>query len=82
MSTCPASWKSEASISGGLIRGASLRALAWAEQRKEPLSTPIALAALARELEKNDRSPAEVFVEPYVHQVNALLKGAGASLWD
>ncbi len=62
-------------ISGGLIRGAALRALAWAEGEGRPLDTPVCLAALARELEKNDRSSSEVFVEPYREAVQALLKG-------
>lgn len=66
-------------ISGGLVRGAALRALAWAEGEGRPLDTPVCLAALARELEKNDRSSAEVFVEPYKETVLALLKGETAS---
>jgi SpoVK/Ycf46/Vps4 family AAA+-type ATPase len=66
-------------ISGGLVRGAAMRALAWAEGEGRPLDTPICMAALARELEKNDRSSAEVFVEPYKETVLALLKGETAS---
>lgn len=69
-------------ISGGLIRGAALRALAWAEERQEALNTPIVLAALARELEKNDRSASETFIGPHRERVVALLRGPGASLWD
>lgn len=70
------------SISGGLIRGAALRARAWAEALRQPLSMPVVLAALARELEKNDRSPSEVFLEPYRVEVLALLRGREASAWD
>ncbi len=70
------------SVSGGLIRGAALRARAWSEALGHGLTMPVVLAALARELEKNDRSPAEVFFEPYRGEVLALLRGREASAWD
>ncbi len=60
-------------ISGGLIRGASIRAAAWADGLGRPLTTPIVLASLSRELGKSDRSTAEVMVEPYRDEVKALL---------
>jgi len=62
-------------ISGGLIRGASIRATAWAQGLQQALSTPIVLASLARELAKADRSTAEVMVEPYRREVEELLGG-------
>lgn len=62
-------------ISGGLIRGAAIRATAWAKGLEMPLSTPIVLASLARELGKADRSTAEVMVEPYRREVQRLLGG-------
>lgn len=63
-------------ISGGLIRGAALRARSWSEGMSAPLSTPHVLAALGRELEKSDRASHEVFVEPYVAEVRVLMRGA------
>jgi len=69
-------------ISGGLVRGASLRALAWAEIEGRPPHTALVLAALARELEKNDRSSNEALVEPYRAEVQALLRGHAGSAWD
>jgi ATP-dependent 26S proteasome regulatory subunit len=65
-------------VSGGPIRGAALRARAWASGLHEPLSTPIVLASLGRELEKSDRSSKEVMVEPYGERVSLLLKGSTA----
>ena len=62
-------------ISGGLIRGASIRATAWAQGMQRSLNTPIVLASLARELAKADRSTAEVMVEPYRKEVEDLLGG-------
>jgi len=62
-------------ISGGLIRGAAVRARSWALGLDEPLSTPLALAALGRELEKSDRASSEVFVEPHSGRVRELLRG-------
>ena len=62
-------------ISGGLIKGASIRAKAWALGLDKKLSTPFVLASLARELEKNNRSTNEVFVREYRPIVEALLEG-------
>jgi SpoVK/Ycf46/Vps4 family AAA+-type ATPase len=62
-------------ISGGLIRGASIRANAWATGVNKPLSTPYVLASLARELEKNNRSINEVYIQPYRDAVAELLEG-------
>jgi len=64
-------------ISGGLIRGAAIRAAAWASGMQSPLTTPIVLASLARELSKADRSTSEVMVEPYREEVEKLLDGEG-----
>jgi SpoVK/Ycf46/Vps4 family AAA+-type ATPase len=64
-------------ISGGLIRGAAIRAAAWASGMERPLTTPIVLASLARELSKADRSTSEVMVEPYREEVQNLLDGEG-----
>jgi hypothetical protein len=60
-------------LSGGLIRGAAIRANGWSEGMKTTLSMPIVLGALARELEKADRSSTEVLVEPYRSAVAELL---------
>lgn len=62
-------------ISGGLIRCAAVRAAAWAEGLRLPLDTPVVLASLARELEKCDRDPKEVLIEPHRAAVQALLRG-------
>lgn len=62
-------------ISGGLIRGAAIRANAWAEGANTPLSTPHVLASLARELEKNLRSTNEVYIKEYRDEVERLLEG-------
>lgn len=62
-------------LSGGLIQGASIRARAWSKGLDRELDTPLLLASLARELDKNDRSTLEVLVEPYRGQVKALLEG-------
>ena len=62
-------------ISGGLIRSAAVRADAWRIGLDVPLTTPLVLASLARELEKNDRSSVEAMVEPYRDAVLALLEG-------
>ncbi|MFT5586657.1 MAG: hypothetical protein ACI9VR_004256, partial [Cognaticolwellia sp.] len=61
--------------SGGLIQGAAIRAKAWAYGLERPLDTPLLLASLARELDKNDRSTLEVLVEPYRSEVRSLLDG-------
>ncbi len=61
-------------LSGGLIRGACIRANAWAVSMSEgTLTMPVVLGALARELEKADRSSTEVMVEPYRMAVAELL---------
>ena len=62
-------------ISGGLIKGAAIRALAWATGLKKNLSTPFVLAALSRELEKNNMSTNQVLVSQYRDAVEALLDG-------
>ncbi|MEC7986993.1 MAG: ATP-binding protein [Myxococcota bacterium] len=62
-------------ISGGLIKGASIRARAWSTGMQKPLSTPFVLASLARELEKNNRSTNEAFTREHREQVEALLEG-------
>lgn len=67
-------------ISGGLIRGASLRARAWAVGLGEPISTPLVLASLGRELEKSDRSSKEVLIEPFSQRVEELMRGGTTSL--
>lgn len=66
-------------LSGGLIQGAAIRAKAWAEGLDRPLDTPLLLASLARELDKNDRSTLEVLVEPYRTEVRSLLDGLESS---
>jgi SpoVK/Ycf46/Vps4 family AAA+-type ATPase len=62
-------------ISGGLIRSAAIRADAWRVGMELPMETPLVLASLARELEKNDRSSVEAMVEPYRKAVMELLDG-------
>ena len=62
-------------ISGGLIRGASIRANAWAQGSHTPLTTAHVLASLARELEKNNRSTNEVYIKGYREEVERLLEG-------
>lgn len=62
-------------ISGGLIRGAAIRANAWASGANEPLGTAHVLASLARELEKNNRSTNEVYIKEYRDRVEQLLEG-------
>ncbi len=62
-------------ISGGLIKGASIRARAWSSGMQKPLSTPFVLASLARELEKNNRSTNEAFTREHRENVEALLEG-------
>ncbi|MFT5681041.1 MAG: AAA+ superfamily predicted ATPase [Myxococcota bacterium] len=62
-------------ISGGLIRGAAIRANAWASGANQRMTTPYVLASLARELEKNNRSTNEVYAQPYRDAVQELLEG-------
>ncbi len=69
-------------ISGGLIKGAAIRARAWAYGLDKPVSTPFALAALVRELEKNNRNSKEAKVPQYRRQINILLDGGDLSKLD
>jgi len=69
-------------ISGGLIKGAAIRARAWAFGLDKPLTTPFALAALVRELEKNNRNSKEAKVPQYRRQINILLDGGDLSKLD
>ena len=62
-------------ISGGLIKGACIRAKAWSLGMSKKLTTPFVLASLARELEKNNRSTNEVFTKEHREMVEALLDG-------
>ncbi|MAA77917.1 MAG: hypothetical protein CL916_01555 [Deltaproteobacteria bacterium] len=62
-------------ISGGLIKGACIRAKAWALGMNKMLSTPFVLASLARELEKNNRSTNEAYTKEHREMVEALLDG-------
>ena len=66
-------------ISGGLIKGAAIRARAWANGLNKPLSTPFVLASLVRELEKNHRSSKEAYLPEYRTQVKILLDGGDLS---
>ncbi len=66
-------------ISGGLIKGAAIRAQAWAIGLDKPLSTPFVLASLARELEKNNRSTKEAYLPEYRRKVKLLLDGGDLS---
>jgi hypothetical protein len=60
-------------ITGGLIRGAAIRAGALAAGRSEVLSMPHVLASLARELEKSDHPTTGVLMKPYRSKVAELL---------
>ncbi len=60
-------------ITGGLIRGAAIRAGAWANGKGDKLRMPYVLASLARELEKSDHPTTGVLMEPYRREVAALL---------
>lgn len=64
-------------ISGGLVRGAAQRAISWnaALHPGDPISTPMALAALGRELEKSNRSSQEVLIGNHRADVQRLLDG-------
>jgi len=64
-------------VSGGLIRGAAIRATAWAAGLDQPLDMPVLLAALGRELEKSDRSAKAVQIEPYAADVRRYLQVEG-----
>ncbi|MCK6525216.1 ATP-binding protein, partial [Myxococcota bacterium] len=58
-------------LSGGLIDGACRRALAWSAEA--PLITPVVLASLALELEKNQQSASVVYACAYGEAVRAWL---------
>ncbi|HMV65557.1 MAG TPA: ATP-binding protein [Myxococcota bacterium] len=60
-------------ITGGLIRGAVIRAGAWAAGDDKPLSMPYVLASIARELEKSDHPTTGVLMQPYRARVAELL---------
>lgn len=60
-------------ITGGLIRGAVIRAGAWAAGDDQPISMPYVLASIARELEKSDHPTTGVLMQPYRSKVAALL---------
>ncbi len=60
-------------ITGGLIRGAAIRAGAWAVGAEDELRMPYVLASLARELEKSDHPTTGVLTEPYRGEVAMLL---------
>jgi hypothetical protein len=60
-------------ITGGLIRGAVIRAGAWAAGDNQPISMPYVLASIARELEKSDHPTTGVLMQPYRARVAALL---------
>jgi SpoVK/Ycf46/Vps4 family AAA+-type ATPase len=62
-------------IAGALIRGAAVRARAWASGLGRELDMPLVLAGLARELEKSDKSSNEVYIEPWRAEVLSLLRG-------
>ncbi len=64
-------------ISGGLIRGAAIRAVAWSVGMGRALDMPVLLAALGRELEKSDRSAKAVHIEPYAKEVKQFLQSEG-----
>jgi hypothetical protein len=61
-------------ITGGLIRGAVIRAAAWAAGKNEPIAMPFVLASLARELEKSDHPTTGVLMQPYRARVSQLLE--------
>jgi hypothetical protein len=60
-------------ITGGLIRGAAIRAGALAVGQGQPLRMPHVLASLARELEKSDHPTTGVLMQPYRREVAELL---------
>lgn len=60
-------------ITGGLVRGAAIRASAWAHAHGEPLTMPFVLASLARELEKSDHPTSHVLSQPWRQRVAELL---------
>ncbi len=60
-------------ITGGLIRGAAIRAGAWAHGDRDGLAMPYVLASLARELEKSDHPTTGVMHPRYREDVARLL---------
>lgn len=60
-------------ITGGLIRGAAIRAGAWAEGDGRHVAMPYVLASLARELEKSDHPTTGVMHPQYRHDVAKIL---------
>jgi hypothetical protein len=60
-------------ITGGLVRGAAIRASAWAYAHGEPVTMPFVLASLARELEKSDHPTSHVLTQPWRQRVADLL---------
>jgi hypothetical protein len=60
-------------ITGGLIRGAAIRAGAWASGHGKAVAMPYVLASLARELEKSDHPTTGVLMQPYRARVAELL---------
>jgi hypothetical protein len=60
-------------ITGGLIRGAAIRAGAWAAGHGRAVAMPYVLASLARELEKSDHPTTGVLMQPYRARVAELL---------
>lgn len=75
-----------ASVAGALIQGSSSRAAAWASALCRPLDTPMVLASLCREMEKNDRSSLNVELGAHRREVQILLEGRetrkGGGEWD
>ncbi|MGC6514762.1 MAG: ATP-binding protein [Myxococcota bacterium] len=61
-------------ITGGLIRGAAIRASAWAAGDDTSIAMPYVLASLARELEKSDHPTGAIMIEPYRADVARLLQ--------
>ena len=64
----------EYAIGGAMIRGATLRARAWADSEDEELNTPVVLAAIVRELEKHERSWSKRGLGPYGEEVMRWLE--------
>ena len=69
-------------VSGGLIKGAAIRARAWAFGLDKPLTTPFVLAALVRELKKNHKNEKDAMVREYRQQIEVLLNGGDLSKLD
>ena len=69
-------------VSGGLIKGAAIRARAWAFGLEKPLTTPFVLAALVRELKKNHKNEKDALVREYRQQIEVLLNGGDLNTLD